>query len=1027
MCVAACALLGAACGGSTTSGEGDDTSPDVADTRSVDDIDATCQPAPAYVCCGSAVCLDDGCGPQTIVESCADGCTDGACNPCVPACGDRACGDDGCGGSCGSCEGGEVCGDDGTCACVDAGELGCCGDDVCAVDSCGNALDQVATCEWGCGEGECLPCDVPCGDQACGDNACGESCGTCDGGAACLGGTCTCVKNDHQACCPDGAGVCAYDSCGGVGAVIAACENGCVDGTCASCEPACDGKSCGADGCGGSCGGCDGGAVCDADGACVCVPEVAYACCEDGASLCAVDSCGVVGAVTAACPGGCQDGVCASCAPACDGKACGPDGCNGSCGTCDGEGEVCVAGQCTCVPAVGTACCGDAVCPVDSCGVKGDAVEACAYGCASGACQPCVPACDGKDCGDDGCGGTCGDAPCDGGEICVEGVCSCVDEGATVCCGADGASRCGVDSCGQSLGTLGVCDYGCADGACLPCPVDCTDRECGDDGCGGSCGDCDGGTQCVTGACVCVSAASVACCGDARCAYDSCGNQEETLEPCPWGCTDGACLPCPADCTGRVCGDNGCGGSCGDCAADEVCTLAGACTDCQPMCDGVSCGDDGCGGSCGTCDAPLTCDDGQCAAVVTGRFLRERYVPNATLTQLAPLDTVPVAGITVYVSADGAVLGSAETAADGSFAIALSPAPTAQITVTLSATLVDDAGQTYLGIANAAGVSWTTVTTPHQVINAAVWAWAVDPPSDSLDVGEVTITTAEGSGALQILGWLRDARARVVDYYNATSAPSLGVLWNPDVTPLCLSCFFPNGYGPLRIPGEDGPVDFGRFIWYSGKTTAPSGQLSAPHQWTPSMIGHEFGHYVMDVFSRSPNEGGAHSWDQLYNAGLAWSEGWADFFGQWWLSAVASAEQSRFFAVQQGTQYWIDFDRIGTAPTSDDSVFVGLIFPLPNPSGTMTQNMNEAVVAAMLWDMFDADDALGEGEVAAMGDVVLDTLRSQRMLSATLNRGYSKADLVDFLDAIRCANALTIEQLTPTLFGFPYDNNPSCP
>ena|GEM_PF-1699078 len=1021
------ALLAAAgCGGAGSGEDVGDTSVDAADTAAAEDTggaaDTTCVPATAYVCCGSAVCADDGCGPQTKIESCDFGCDDGACNPCVPECGERECGDDGCGGACGSCDGGELCGADGTCACGEDGGLGCCGDDVCEVDTCGTPGDVVATCEWGCGEGECLPCDAPCGEQTCGTNACGESCGTCDGGASCVAGTCTCVANDYQACCPDGGGVCAFDSCGGVGAVVSTCENGCADGKCESCTPACDGRDCGPDGCGDVCGSCDGGAVCGGDGVCACVPEAGYACCEDGASLCAVDSCGAIGAVTANCPGGCVDGVCDSCAPDCDERECGGDGCGGSCGGCDQEGAVCVGGQCTCTPAVGSACCGDAVCPVDSCGVKGAAVESCAYGCGNGTCLPCVPACDGRDCGADGCGGVCGDAPCDGGEQCVEGVCSCVEEGEVVCCGAGGGSRCEIDSCGAEVEDLGVCEWGCEDGGCLPCPTDCDGRECGDDGCGGSCGPCGEDEQCVEGACLCVSGWTVSCCDDARCSYDSCGGYEGVVEECPYGCADGACQPCVGDCDGRECGDDGCGVSCGSCEDDEVCTLAGQCSTCVQQCDGVACGDDGCGGSCGGCDDPLTCDDGQCAAIVTGRFLRERHIPNAALNQLAPLDTAPVSGLTVFVSDADGVLARAETAADGSFAIQLGAAPAGQVTVTLSASLLDDDDATYLAVADAAGVSFPSA--PHQVINASrIWAWAVEPPAGTLDIGEVTIAADDGSGALQMVEWLRDTHARVRDYYETPDAPTLGVLWSPDVTPLCLSCFFPNGWGPLRAPGPAGSVDFGRFIWYSGKSSG--GGLTGPHHWTPSMIGHEYGHYVMDVFSRSPNEGGAHSWDGVYNAGLAWSEGWADFFAQWWLSV--DGEQPRFFAVQQGTQYWIDFDRIGTAPTSDDSAFGGLVFPLPNAGGSMSQQMNEAVIAAMLWDMYDVGAGFTEAEVAALGDVVFELLHSPRMLSATLNRGYSKADLVDFLDALRCADALTIEELTPTLFGFPYDDSPSCP
>ena len=37
----------------------------------------------------------------------------------------------------------------------------------------------------------------------------------------------------------------------------------------------------------------------------------------------------------------------------------------------------------------------------------------------------------------------------------------------------------------------------CVDGECVSCTPDCTDKECGDDGCGGSCGECSDGTECM--------------------------------------------------------------------------------------------------------------------------------------------------------------------------------------------------------------------------------------------------------------------------------------------------------------------------------------------------------------------------------------------------------------------------------------------------------------------------------------------------------------------------------------------------
>jgi len=47
-----------------------------------------------------------------------------------------------------------------------------------------------------------------------------------------------------------------------------------------------------------------------------------------------------------------------------------------------------------------------------------------------------------------------------------------------------------------------------------------------------------------------------------------------------------------------------------DCIGDEVCTSDNTC--CEPDCSGKECGNDGCGGTCGTCDSGYSCDDGSC-------------------------------------------------------------------------------------------------------------------------------------------------------------------------------------------------------------------------------------------------------------------------------------------------------------------------------------------------------------------------------------------------------------------------------
>lgn len=75
---------------------------------------------------------------------------------------------------------------------------------------------------------------------------------------------------------------------------------------------------------------------------------------------------------------------------------------------------------------------------------------------------------------------------------------------------------------------------------------------------------------------------------------------------------------CVPFCVGKVCGDNGCGGSCGTCkdAAAPYCDkLVGTCSAvCVPDCVGRNCGADGCGGVCGECQTTLTCQEefGRC-------------------------------------------------------------------------------------------------------------------------------------------------------------------------------------------------------------------------------------------------------------------------------------------------------------------------------------------------------------------------------------------------------------------------------
>ena len=520
-----------------------------------------CQSTCVPECDESNSCQDDGCFGLC---PCADPgavCFAGEC--CVAECEGKICGDDGCGGSCGECAG--ICDDGLVCmdgpGCVTSNTPTCAGCPceacVCAMDAwcCNNSWDSLCVSE--CVD-ECGGCaDLSnCGDGSC-DAAVGETCSSCAEDCTCPNGEVCGTLNNGTACLPD---MCAMGvpeiGCCQEG-VLYACEEGetfaldcatleenicgwyvgdvtyppgyycgppdlitpggdpsgeyqldcttcdppcgddekCVGGECVECIPNCDGKNCGADGCGGECGACPEGLICQAGSCavlgCEAMAEPGCGGCPCEACVCEMDPYCCESQWDNICVGECVDG-CGGC-PEPD-PFCGDLSCNGDedCGSCAKDcacaaGQLCDAGVCVdCVPNCDGLDCGDDGCG-GSCGECGDEEE-----CQDGLCiGPCLATCDGLDCGDDGCGGSCGE--CEDDEECVDGACESV-----AMCGN------GVIDAGEECEVDGDCAVSavCTDCACVDeCLADCTDKACGDDGCGGSCGDCDDGATCIAGIC----------------------------------------------------------------------------------------------------------------------------------------------------------------------------------------------------------------------------------------------------------------------------------------------------------------------------------------------------------------------------------------------------------------------------------------------------------------------------------------------------------------------------------------------
>ena len=303
--------------------------------------------------CDAAVCGGDGCGGSCgecqLGYDCGE---DGQCGAnCDVLCETPECGPGGMEGECdcGLCDDGNGCTDDacldGVCEFVNNDEAcddgnPCTGPDMCADASCAGPLlpaDELEGLNCLCQvNSDCLPLEdgnVCNGTLFCNLNGIPSVCEVdaatvldCDDSIECTMDSCDAITGcahevQHEVC--DDEQECTTNACiAQMGCLNSkkqddtACGEGfpniCLDGLC-TCVSQCDGKECGADGCGGWCGVCDIGCEC-AEGTCI--------------------------------------GGCGECIPECDGIDCGPDGCGGSCGTCEGntfcntETWLCDDGQC---------------------------------------------------------------------------------------------------------------------------------------------------------------------------------------------------------------------------------------------------------------------------------------------------------------------------------------------------------------------------------------------------------------------------------------------------------------------------------------------------------------------------------------------------------------------------------------------------------------------------------------------------------------------------------------------------------
>jgi formylglycine-generating enzyme required for sulfatase activity len=350
------------------------------------------------------------------------------------------------------------------------------------------------------------------------------------------------------------------------------------------CIPDCADKECGDDGCGGSCGQCDDGDVCNGVESCeagLCDAGTILDCDDD--NPCTLDECNA----QAGCQHTEQDGPCDDGNPCTDGETCTTGVCTGGTKVVCDDNNPCTTDACStvegCITVPNNLPCNDG----DPCTGNDQ--------CIGGICQPgenaCFPCESDLDClqYDDG-------SLCNGLVVCDEGLCQVLEDSAVIC--EQPANECLNAECDQESGEciesplpdLTFCDDGdlctvddvCKQGVCLGKTNTCNDGSaCTKDWCDELTGicqhqgpNCDDGNQCTDDSC------QVNSDGNPMCVYvvDDSNMCDDGFAQTSNVCSSGECLCLSPECV-TVCGDGVCGvwESCVDCPED--------CLSCEMMCD----------------------------------------------------------------------------------------------------------------------------------------------------------------------------------------------------------------------------------------------------------------------------------------------------------------------------------------------------------------------------------------------------------------------------------------------------------
>jgi hypothetical protein len=369
------------------------------------------------------------------------------------------------------------------------------------------------------------------------------------------------------------------------------------------------------------------------------------------------------------------------------------------------------------------------------------------------------------------------------------------------------------------------------------------------------------------------------------------------------------------------------GSTCQSTGAGAACIQTGSCTQNDTRCASATtiqqCNSNGawgaaqaCGGA-GCIGSPVgaNCAVAVATTTITHRLLFQTRNPRNDLTDWDVPVPVPARNVTVIAMRGQSWVDATATDANGNFTLKVPSTPGTTDSVMFAAFGGDGVGLRYA--VGDPGLGTGTFSPGQQGQNARYWSWSKQVGAVT-NGGTTTITTAEGSGALNIFDGLQSVWTSSVANNQGQQGLTLGIWMGIGTNWSCGACF-----------SQDNGFESG--IWIGGDNQDQG-------YWSDFTITHELGHWVMSSYGTSPNEGGTHFIMCPTFPGQAWSEG----FATWHAAAVRNEP---FVEDKQGGGFfWFDIGSRTYYPQTNSSS------PINGPGGTnLLAQIDENAVSALLW------------------------------------------------------------------------------